>query len=278
MNTNSDEIFENYDEIYRMFNVEIVDCFSDESESESECEIAYESVSESVVDVVDDDHRWNEFINHWTQISNKGQHNSGIYIKSDTNRLLKVVNHDVHESNDRSLFVNQKLNCEIFPTIYSYNMFRGSKYCIEMTRFDGDITDVLMNFIPLKLIASNEHLSQFEKDDLFELFRTKIPTTYNEYNPLIVRSIGRFVGANLYLSKNNFNEQLTSDLMNYLKKRFANSTITMEMYEQFMKLYNKELQRVLPLIVNRIQYLLVMLKEIDYTYTDCKYDNFGLEL
>ena len=123
----------------------------------------------------------------------------------------------------------------IFPTIF--RVFKvpenDSKHYIEMERFDNDITYLIMNILPKKVIDEMGRVLQI-KEDLFALFQYKIPSTFDQ----------NVMGWRL--------QDINDVRIDTIIGKFKSSNLTYAIYTKFINLYKRELDKILPIINDQL--------------------------
>lgn len=138
------------------------------------------------------------FLNDYEKIFDAGQRNCGIYIHKSEKKLIKCEKtHPIKEDSVLNKLINSGI--KFFPSIYNQyiietnsqnNKLFNSTY-IEMEKLDGDITKLLYEQLPMKIINENfTDISKNIKDNIYELYQLLMPYTclkecdYNNYNKI----------------------------------------------------------------------------------------------
>lgn len=207
----------------------------------------------------------------WMKVVDNGQHNCGIYVNpANKNRIIKCVRREMSENNYpidvRTQEINRDIGFHIFPEIYNYYKITNepSRILIEMERFDNDVTYLLMEYLP-HICARSMGLDQQIETDLLNILWYKMPST--NYNPRfdIVYPLNQKVDE----------PSVKNDKCDKFVEEFANSMLTLSIYNEFMKIYIEALNLYLPMINEQIFVLQYRLLKIGYRYFDNKFDNYA---
>lgn len=244
----------------------------------------------------------------WKNVSNSGQHNCGIFLNpAQDDRIVKCVGGDMEQSNNLTQIINHQAGFHIFPEIYSYFTFSDnpvpSQHFIEMERFNGDVTDLIMRILP-KMCISFMNLDPGVASDLYQLFEFKIPTTMADprlglrfhFTPIIIHIINNIDTVEIPKTQEQLAElgkrngikveewTTVKDIQRTVKKfqefvaKFSASNLTKQTYDEFITLYKTTLNKYLPMINEQLFVLRYRLLETGYVYGDNKFDNFAFTL
>lgn len=247
----------------------------------------------------------NTFNIEWKNISNSGQHNCGIFLnKNDATKIVKCVEGDMEQSNNLTQSINKIAGFHIFPEIHSYFNFldnpNPSQRFIEMERFDGDVTDLLMHILP-KMCISLMNLDENDAKDLIQIFEYKLPSTIQDprlglrfYFTPIIRHIIKNLNEHGVpdtqedLARIAQKEDIKldswikiNDIQNTVKTfrsfvtKFSTSKLTSKIYNDFINLYITVLNKYIPMINEQMFVLRYRLLETGHVYKDDKFDNFA---
>jgi hypothetical protein len=187
-------------------------------------------------------------LSNWTEKSNNGQKNCGIFIHNTDSTLIMKCGEKLSSQVDD---INSKVS--IFPTQYSEcTDEKGNNYLI-MERLDGDITSIYFNILPI-YVLTKMNLDNMTKHDIKMIFDIKTPTTVNPIIPY---------------------EQQVDILKNISD---SNKTITLELYDEFINKLTTEWNNYHKIIIKEIIRILIKLTKLNYKYDDMKFDNFGYKL
>ena len=140
----------------------------------------------------------------------------------------------------------------LFPIQYSECKDEMGRNYLIMERLDGDITSIFFNLLP-KLVLEGMKLDIMIKTDIKMLFDIKIPVTGKE----IIK------------------KELQLDILNNISK---NKFITLELYDSFIHLLLNEWKIYHNIIRSEMVKIQLKLIELNFTYHDMKFDNFGYKL
>ena len=184
---------------------------------------------------------------NWIEISNNGQHNDGIFINIDDPSIIMKCGTSINKYVE---IINSQV--KLFPKQIS-NCIHNNKSSLIMERLDGDITALYFNIFPDYVLKNMLNINDQTKKDIKNLFNIKIPTTIlpiipiNEHNDLLIE-----------ISKN--------------------IEITLDLYDTFIKQLIILWHEYHKLIVKEIVKIQLKLIELNFNYTDFKFDNFGYKL
>jgi len=237
-------------------------------------------------------------LRNWKKINNPGFMNDGIYILED--KLIKTRS-DGEEVNKLNNKMIEKLGFCVFPIIY--NVYVTPKYtCTEMQRLNGNVTDLLFVELP-KYILNSMQIDPNTKDDILFIFDNMIQESskpkltvkvsslhvhlYNK--PQKQQTLRTLCNAKKNKPKAfdgftipaNYNfDKIMGCLKNLsaIENKLFDSTLTLEIFNTFFRLFNEKLHEVLPEICKQITKIQLLLLQFGKTYIDCKLDNFAFNL
>lgn len=121
-----------------------------------------------------------DFLDGWSELKQYGQQNCGIFINdTDDDQKQKLIK--CGSSNMDILLKLKRADPEqtIFPKIHKVYKYDTNHY-VEMDRLDGDLTSLLFEKIPQKILQTMDTIS---KDEMYKLFNNLIPKILkNEIN------------------------------------------------------------------------------------------------
>jgi hypothetical protein len=185
-------------------------------------------------------------LSDWTEISNNGQNNCGIFIHKTNPEILMKCGSTIIPYVNR---INQ--HTHTFPIQHEECTIDGKKYLI-MERFDNDITHIYFNLLP-KIVLENMNLSKNTTEDMKMIFDIKTPSL----NPIIPKDAQINILATISAT---------------------NKEITLELYDMFINNLIKEWKVYHIIIMKEIIKKLLKLIDIGFEYGDMKFDNFGYKL
>jgi hypothetical protein len=238
------------------------------------------------------------FLSEWKKIPDSGQFNCGIYVKqNDKNVILKCINTrpNIDLLNTVALL---NIDYEIFPTIHKV-LESPSNSFIEMHKFDGDLTHILLDIIP-NICANTFIASGWPYDivhDFIKIFNLMVPSTKysNKINSILKSIITHEQTTDLARllcdSKNNdiiyngitYKYLKIHDIIRHIStiekiSSLSTSRVTFENYNVFVNELQKYFKQYLSYF--RDQYCMVQLQLTfkHYYYSDNKFDNFAYTL
>ena len=238
------------------------------------------------------------FLSEWVKIPDSGQFNCGIYIKqTDKNVILKCI--DI-QPNIELLNTVTLLNTdyEIFPTIYKV-LEAPSKSFIEMHKFNGDLTHILLDIIP-NICANTFIASGWPHDivyDFIKIFNLMLPNTKysnridSQLKSIRTREELTDLAQLICESKNNlviyngttYKYLSFCDIIYHSSiiekiSSLSKSRVTLKYYTDFITELQKYFKQYLSYF--RDQYLMILLQLTfkNYFYSDEKFDNFAYTL
>lgn len=210
----------------------------------------------------------NDVLSEYTQISNKGQHNCGVYVKNndDTKILICNINTVNHQSFTDQLNILQKVNKQykVFPDIYKIyiveqdnnNSSSGYNTYVEYEKMEGDLTDLITITIPKKII-NNSNLDETKKREMFDILKIKLSTK-------------KFFAYNVITKKITSSDNKINDFINKINL----FTIEYDEFDAIMKQIIREVEKTLENVVHSLANKYLALFKISYSYNDMKCDNF----
>jgi len=200
----------------------------------------------------------------WEIMVTNGQNNNGIYKnKKDKTIIMKCganISKDVTEINSKaSIFPKEISECE------NPDETKSNKSCLIMERFDGDITSLFFNRLPMFVLEEMKKEKEKDKDNqpifkpttissIKKIFDIKTYTTMKPIIPIETH-------VNILSTISTVNKEITLDLYNKFIERLKLEWI------QYHSIISKEIIRIL-----------LKLLEFGYFYGDMKFDNFGYKL
>lgn len=187
-------------------------------------------------------------LSDWTEISNNGQNNCGIFIhKTDPKIIMKC---GAKLSKDVKIINSQK---QIFPEEYSECTDDKNNTHLIMERLDNDITSIYFNLLPLNVLQEM-NLNKQTISDMKMIFDIKTNTTIK---PIIPQNAQENILATISAT---------------------NKNITLELYDTFIDKLIIEWNIYHPIIIKEIIKVLLKLSELEFKYSDMKFDNFAYKL
>ena len=248
-----------------------------------------------------EEHKDKSFLTGWEKLKQYGQQNCGIYISSDKkDRILKCD--WCGEKVDEISNIN-KLIPNIFPKIYFIHKLNRTCY-IEMEKFDGDLTDLIYNILAKYCINKIEGINETQKEMMYNMFYALIPKTFN-WLPVDELALTLFGNRNKELRENVLSFILDNEpIRDYvtIKSKNGNYIVSPYMtinlffvkmntiypifnliqsgvsgiiYEQFLKEFKKQFDIIIPMILKNIKNMKLKLFDINYKYSDNKFDNYA---
>ncbi len=258
-----------------------------------------------------------DFLQDFTQVQQFGQMNCGIYISEDNTKIMKCSNSETCISEDKAIKLESIKThyptYKIFPDIYNCYLYNRKSYII-MEKFDGDITKLLFELLPINIlekmvsdgIISPEHMQKY-----YELFHLLFPKTsetgtFNytqvdcipiikylysnkgeipeveklaDQNYNIYRTNGyRDVGLNQYkgmdIGKYGYYLGEQIKTIDFFSGYFADEIINYEKYMEFINEFVGQFNILFEQIKKQIFRIKILLAKIGLAYTDDKTDNY----
>lgn len=183
-----------------------------------------------------------DFISGWKKIPNLGQQNCGIFINNNEPDKIMKCEDGKRDNLTKINSINEQF--QLFPKIYKqyYTDVSDKTYTI-MQKFDGDLTNYLMHFVPQEILKKPQFKSHAEQ--IYAIYDFMMPKT----------------------SKNTIESSIPPVV--------ENSDVTIELYDKFINELTNELNVILPEINKQIAMIELVLYNLGYEYVDDKFDNFG---
>ena len=177
-------------------------------------------------------------------IVNYGTENCGIYIKND--KIIKCVNNDIDKEKYKLILklmnIFNNINITFLPDIYNIFILK-QKYFIEMEKLGGDITKLLCELLPMRIIEEMIIIPNDLKNNYKNFFNSLLPPN----------------GTNL----------------NY---EHYEKYIDFEIYNTFLNRYSFYYKLLLNKIKDQIFRIKLLLNEYGFSFKDNKFDNYGFLL
>jgi len=159
-------------------------------------------------------------LSDWTEISNNGQNNCGIFIHKTNPEILMKCGSTIIRDIDR---INQ--HTHTFPIQYEMCNIEGKKYLI-MERLDNDITHIYFNLLP-KIVLENMNLSKkiYEKLEKGVMYQNNKPTKTGVNRIINLFDIGNNEKKNEYIFSDieeNLNYGNTNNLSVFETQSYCN--------------------------------------------------------
>jgi hypothetical protein len=211
-----------------------------------------------------------KFLDNWDEIKNSGQQNCGIFINKNKPKKIIKCTKSSHKLDDADK-INKESKTNIFPEIYQIYTIDKNQY-IEMEKFDGDVTDLLLHK-SINIILKQININDQQRSDIKFLYNAMTPYTTLPQGP-------NFWMYNFTYLPNDSTIQETIKSENFidLANRLKNSTITSNMYDLFFNHLQDFLTKIIPEVTKQIFMLRYSLIKLGFEYNDNKYDNYAYDL
>ena len=164
-------------------------------------------------------------INGYTELSNKGTQNCGVYINyKDPNKIL-LCNYK-KLSNEQHTFLNLNNNSalKIYPRFYQlYHSTDTNKYFYLWEKMDGDLRDFFLKHIPARILKKHKPNVTEEQIKIFtdfincKSYQDKLYVIDNDYNKEKYTLLGSYYGINLLYKNTDNNIKFIKYKLNIIK-------------------------------------------------------------
>ena len=187
-------------------------------------------------------------LSDWTEISNNGQNNCGIFIHKTDPKIIMKCGAKLSKNVE---IINSQI--QIFPKEYSECTDDKNNTYLIMERLDNDITSIYFSLLSINVLQSM-NLDKQTISDMKMLFDIKTNTTIK---PIIPENAQENILATISAT---------------------NKNITLELYDTFIDKLIIEWNKYHLIITKEIIKVLLKLSELQFTYSDMKFDNFAYKL
>lgn len=223
-----------------------------------------------------------EFFTKWKSIENSGQFNCGIFISdAEPNKICKCEKY-FHPDITKMI---EKIGDEykkFFPEIYETKTYDGNAYTI-MEKLDGDITQFLLKYIPIKVL-SEMSCDDKTKSDIWYIFDGSMNTTMSRKESLVIShdfGLVEHLYKNQHLISTYEGHELEKKFvvkMNNMYERLHDSRLTKDIYLDFIDRTKNYILYALNILYDAITTLHIKMFLVGFYYEDSKFDNLGYKL
>jgi len=217
----------------------------------------------------------------WKLITNSGQHNCGIFIKENNNKVIMKCENSKKSLVIYSDLLKKHIPFKFIPDIYRYNFKLDEKgkynYYYEMERFNCDVTQLLFEILPKKNIEeyNHENSQNINIDKFYNLFKIIIKNSNPDQDIQSIIVYQNYYPWPEFSATADSKISAAKSIIN-IKERFCPLEFNFEIYKDLMSKYLSKLLSLLNAILSQIVILQNNLYEYNIRLSDLKFDNFGI--